>query len=199
MLGYYINGLTSTTLDEAELNPSKESIREAFRELRKGIGYRSKVLLTHPSNLEKVRELVKVQTTPVSPDVHIPFPIRVMTSGMLQKHRQVQTSVKYNDTRFCRYSSGPADGSKLTVAEYESMCLYFGWASPVYEQQPLFYEMNTDYYDLLKNLRDLPLPRVADPVYKRVMDFITDRWRRDIDDKILGEVLSKRVVYGSYD
>lgn len=158
MFGYVLNNNVATTeLDKEELDKIKDKIMAAYRNLRANIGYRSKIVMTHPDNLELIRSFIEVQTRPRSPDVFIPFPIRVMADSILPKTKQVKIGVRWHDTQFCSYSSGPAVGSQLTPEAYESMCLYFGWATPIYQEQPLFYELHDDYKNVLNNLQELPM------------------------------------------
>ena len=70
-----------------------------------------------------------------------PFDLKIIDNYLLSP-RQNFPVIKYNDTKFCKYSAGPSDPASMTWEEYEKMCVYFGWARIEYETRKVFYLVN---------------------------------------------------------
>jgi len=148
---------------------SVASIVEAMKSThRKGFGSRSKILYTHPDNLDDIRELVKEVTGPNKehPDIFIPFPYRVVTSTALPSREIKKTGkIVWVKSNFYAYNTGPAPGSGLSQEEYLSMCLYFGYAVEETISERVWYEIDlSTFYDNMSM-------RTERPIFEGVPDY----------------------------
>lgn len=160
-----VAGSTATTQENI-----LEGIQKALDMIRPGIGTRSKLLFTHPNNKEKVGAIVKT-VTEAPKDLFIPFPWRVVTSHYLPEEVLKKTGkITWHDTRFVKYSDGPAPGSGLSDEDYLSMCKYFGWAEEEEVKVMGWWEMD-------------------EPQFTKFMDEakirqVSDKMREDVNKKI---------------
>lgn len=143
------NSIFNTSSTPSWVNTSVEDIKDLLnKHIRPGVGSRSKLIVCHPDNLEEVRKLTKFQTE--NPDIHIPFPYRVITNKYVPKTAKMRTGkILWKKDRFTDWSGGPT--SDMSEEEYLEMCLYFGYAEYEEKEDIVFYEVDDKkLFDLKK-------------------------------------------------
>lgn len=147
-----LNGYSKVTTEDL-----KKAVIEAKSQLRPGIGSRSKLIFTHTSNLNEVRAIVHY-ITEKSQEIAVCYPFRVIGSDYIPPYVKVKIGVEYKDNRFVSFSAGPS--TDMSVQDYESMCLYFGWASETFINMPVWYELEApyfgDFFDIASEINTIP-------------------------------------------
>lgn len=106
----------------------------------------SGTILTHPNNKKYIDEINKILDN--GSPIHISRPYEVKYNQYLDELGWV---IEYIDTPLWKYSDGPS--SDMTIAEYEKMCLYFGWARKV-RGGPAFYFIDEKPLESFKEIKN---------------------------------------------
>lgn len=150
----------------------KAALKKASENIRLGVGARSRVLLAHPDNADRLNAILKKITE--VPDIHLVKPYRVLRDRNLPKEQEIKTgNVIWNDTKLWKWSEGPH--SDITPEEYLRTAVYFGWAVEEIKKVEIFYELDMDTFST---------------VWDGAMVSVMQEGREKLNDKIAREVFT---------
>lgn len=154
----------------------KDALDAAKKVMRSGVGYRSSIIYCHPSNLKYFRELSK-QVQDCASFLHLVKPYRIMANEHVPRTSKFKVGMKYHDTRFVTYSTGPA--SDMTIDEYDEMCDFMGWGKIQWEEKPVCFEIDSNTFSGAVS---------AAKSFTFTKDYLADKVNESMELKVLEEM-----------
>ncbi len=149
-----------------------KAMRSAEKQLRKGVGIKTRPLYCHPDNADALNTMCKKIDD--CSDMSLVRPYRIVRSSLIPKTIERETGkVIWHDSRFIQYSDGPDPDGGLNEEEYLKMCLRWRWAHMEKEEVSVCYEIDTNSFgqaldaSRILSIRNNMADRVSDSLARR--------------------------------